>query len=136
MKSFLILISIFFLNTAYSGDQACTLEQFTPEVMFELNLKDLSKNTAEELPLILRQQIIIAAKAFANIQEEVTDLHSVQDAIGYFVPYDGKMLILNIDGKTYTEISGTPNEMSFGFIFQSGGKKIIATDDNGRLICK
>ena len=122
--------------TAFSSDQACTLQQSKPEVVFELNLKDLSKNTAEDLPLISRQQIIIAAKAFANIQEEVTDLYTIQDAIDYLALYDGKILSLNIDGKTYIEISATANEMPLGFIFQSERRKIIATDDNGTLICK
>ena len=145
----LLTFSVLTLAFAFSaiganklGSQCGLLDSFEGEQLkaigkgVQLDLSTPS-DKVRKLPTLTKQQLIIAAKYFANENGESIEIKNTQDAINFLSGSDG----INVDSfkvnkLRVTEVMYYPGENPYSVVFLLGTTHILAFGQDGTVVCR
>lgn len=98
---------------------------------------DTSAEELAALPLLTKQQLIIAAKYFANESDSDVEIRNTFEAVQYMSGSDGiNVQNYQVKRRRITEVMTYPGENPYSVIFKRGTKQVIAYGKDGTVYCK
>lgn len=106
----------------------------------EIALGQMTAAKVQKLPLVIRQQLIIAAKdSFKFMGEAVPEGFGTAEALAHLKDVSSGDEVyhftVEVNGKMYEEIRTYPGDNASGLIFVKGTTRIVATNGDDNILC-
>lgn len=101
-----------------------------------LDLSAMSKKDLLDLPLVLKQQVIIMAKLSLKESATKMEIKSVVQAVNYLKSFDGPYVDdYMVNGRRITQILTFPGDNAWGVLFETGTLNILGFNQDGDVAC-
>lgn len=106
----------------------------------QISLGEMTAAKVQKLPLVTRQQLIIAAKdSLKFMGEAVPEKFGAAEALAHLKDVSSGDEVyhftVEVNGKVYEEIRTYPGDNSSGLIFVKGTTQVVATNGDDNILC-